>query len=173
MAHEHGAYLGGIRSVECIRQRCVMDEETGCWHMRSAHGRALPKGTGKVQRIWIYGRGAVSLVRAVWELDKGHPMQAGRRGARICDSHDCANPAHIRALRESEAMSLIVGRRSPRRDEQLRRLQHARRKFTSEQVCEIRASDASSYVLARELGVSPTTITSIRRGRSYRDWMAV
>ena len=110
MSHEHGAYLGGIRCIEDIRQRCVMDDETGCWHLRTARGRVFPKGDGRTQRIWVHGRGAVSATRAVWELAHGHQMQAGRRAMRTCDSYDCANPAHISALRESQAMALQAGK---------------------------------------------------------------
>jgi len=30
MSHPHGTYLGGVRGLECVRLRCVIDADTGC-----------------------------------------------------------------------------------------------------------------------------------------------
>lgn len=168
MSHEHGAYLGGIRCIEDIRQRCVMDDETGCWHLRTARGRVFPKGDGRTQRIWVHGRGAVSATRAVWELAHGRPVRGDRRAVRTCESYDCANPEHIKALNESQAMSLHTGKRTPARDEQLRRLQQSRRALNAEQVRAILLSDESTRVAALRFGVSQSTIWGVRNGRTYR-----
>jgi len=172
MAHAHGAYLGSVRSIADVRLRCVVDaaDARGCWHLRTAHGRALPRG--KAYRLWVHGRGAISAPRAVWELDRGMSMPRGRRAVRMCESYDCGNPAHIKALTHSEAQRHIVGTQedmtAPRRA-QLLTLHRARRRFTEEQLRLIRQSPASSAALARELGCSATTVASVRAGRSYRD----
>ena len=42
------------------------------------------------------------------------------------------------------------------------------RKFTDEQAEEIRASDKSCYAIAKEYGVSHSTIQDIRNGKTYR-----
>lgn len=110
----------------------------------------------------------MSATRAVWELAHGHQMQAGRRAMRTCDSYDCANPAHISALRESQAMALQAGRRTRARDEQLRRLHHSRRALNAEQVRAILSSDESTRAAALRFGVSQSTIWGVRNGRTYR-----
>jgi hypothetical protein len=46
---------------------------------------------------------------------------------------------------------------------------HAKGKLTSERVCAIRASTESNLALAREIGVSDSLISRIRRGLIWRD----
>lgn len=94
MSHPKGTRLDGVASIEDIRGRCVMDEDCGCWHMRSARGRPMPEG--KVHKIHIHGLGVMTVTRAVWLL--AHPGQSipdRWRAYRTCTSYDCANPEHI------------------------------------------------------------------------------
>ena len=168
MAHAAGAYLGGVRTIACVRERCVLDGD--CWHLRTPRGRPMP--LGRVHRIWVHGRGSVSATRAVWELAHGKPMPGGRRAVRVCGSYDCANPAHIRALSDSQAVRLYVGKgheMTPRRREHLQALQRSRRLFTPAQVLEMRMSSASAVALARKFGCSRSTVQAIRRGLTYKD----
>lgn len=169
MAHAEGTYLGGVRSVADVRQRCVVDAD-GCWHLRTAHGK--PQRMGRVQRIWVHGVGCVSATRAVWELAHGCKMGRHRRAVRVCESYDCANPEHIRALTHSEAQRRIVGdwhAMTQARQAQLVRIQRMQRRLTPEQVAEIRHSLASAAALARKFGCSPTTVCAVRKGATYRD----
>lgn len=173
MTHAVGTYLGSIRSVADVRLRCVLDAETGCWHLRTAHGK--PQPTGRVQRIWLYGVGCMSATRAVWQLAHGYAVPRGRRAVRMCESYDCANPEHIRALSHADAQRRIVGKlheMTPRRRANLERLQRAKRKFTREQVLEARLGREPAAALARKWGCSATSVTAIRRGLTYRDPVA-
>jgi hypothetical protein len=171
MAHAKGAYLGSVRSVADVRLRCVVDPgDDGCWHLRTAHGRAQPRD--RVHRLCLYGHGPMSATKAVWQLDRGRVMPQGRRAVRMCASYDCGNPAHIKALTHAEAQRRIVGAGgdlSPSRRLQLRVLQSQRRRLTAEQLHEIRNSSATAVALARSFGCSPTTVTAVRRGLTYRD----
>lgn len=174
MPHAHGTYLGSIRSIADVRLRCVAADDGECWHLRTAHGKPQAKG-GRVQRIWVHGRGSVSVTRAVWELAHGRPMPRGRRGVRMCRTYDCANPAHIRALTHSDAQRVIIGSAatmSPRRKLQLMLVQRSRRKLTADQLHEIRHSEVSAAALARRWQISPTTINAVRNGVTYRDELA-
>lgn len=170
MSHQPGAYLGGVRSVADVRLRCVLDADSGCWHLRTGHGK--PQPLGRVQRIWVHGRGSVSATRAVWELAHEAPLPRGRRAVRVCGSYDCANPEHIRALSHADAQRRIVGKwheMTPRRRANLERIQRSRRKFTSQQVLEVRLGTESVAALARKWGVSRTALQAIRDGKTYRD----
>ncbi|QRF55324.1 hypothetical protein [Variovorax paradoxus] len=94
MSHEKGTRLDGIASLEDLRQRCVVDEDAGCWHLRTARGRALPQDQRHV--IWVHGIGHVTATRAAWLL--AHPARQLRNGwvcYRSCDSYDCVAPQHI------------------------------------------------------------------------------
>ena len=95
MSHEHGAYLGSIRTVEDLRQRCVMDKDSDCWHLRTARGRPMP--SAHRHSIWIFGLGHFTATRGAWLLAHGSlPQQGkGRVVFRTCDSYDCVNPAHL------------------------------------------------------------------------------
>lgn len=96
MPHQHGAHIGGVRTIEDIRLRCHCDrEEGGCWHLRTGHGKPLPRG--KTHRVWVHGKGSMSAPRAVWEIAHGKAVPSHHRAYRTCDSHDCVNPDHIKA----------------------------------------------------------------------------
>ncbi|WP_019652247.1 hypothetical protein [Variovorax atrisoli] len=94
MSHTKGTRLDGIATLEDLRQRCVIDEESGCWHLRTARGRALPQGPRHV--IWVFGIGHTTATRASWLL--AHPKRKLRNGwvcYRTCESYDCVAPKHI------------------------------------------------------------------------------
>jgi hypothetical protein len=168
MAHEHGAYLGSIRSIADVRERCVIDGD--CWHLRTARGR--PQQRDLVHRIWVYGRGSISATKAVWQLAHGVTLGSHLRAIRTCSTYDCANPDHIRAMTHSSAQSFLVGKgaeMSPARRAALAKLRGRRRRFTVEQVAEIRNGTEAAYSIARRWGASPTSISAIRAGKSYRD----
>lgn len=96
MIHRTGTRLDGIASLEDLRQRCVVDEDTGCWHLRTARGRRLPKETRHV--LWIFGVGHVTSTRAAWML--AHPEKSLPPRwicYRHCDSYDCVCPKHVLA----------------------------------------------------------------------------
>lgn len=171
MSHKHGTYLGSVRTIDDVRDRCVIDQETQCWHLRMRlTGKPAPQG--RTPRLYLYGIGGVSATRAVWELVHGKPMPNGRRAVHKCQSHDCCNPEHIRAMIHSDAQRYIVGKwcdMSPARKASLRKLQLQRRRLSLEQLAEIRHSAESSASIARKFGVSTTTIWAVRAGKTYRD----
>ncbi|MGL4651265.1 MAG: hypothetical protein ACRC1H_17805 [Caldilineaceae bacterium] len=94
MSLQAGADLGGIKDLEGLRERCFVDEETGCWHLRTARGRPLPRHQRHV--VWVHGVGHVTATRAAWLLAKpGREVRPGWVCFRRCESHDCVNPAYL------------------------------------------------------------------------------
>lgn len=96
MSHPAGTHLDGIASLEDLRQRCVIDEDSGCWHLRTARGKPLPKGRRHV--VWAHGIGHITATRLAWLL--AHPGKSLRQGHvafRTCCSYDCVAPKHISA----------------------------------------------------------------------------
>jgi len=96
VSHAKGTRLDGIATLEDLRQRCVVDEESGCWHLRTARGRALP--TDQRHTIWVFGIGHVTATRAAWLLSRpGRELRSGWVCFRRCESYDCVAPDHVKA----------------------------------------------------------------------------
>lgn len=94
MSHAQGTRLDGITTIDDLRERCVIDEDSGCWHLRSARGRALPKNQRHV--IWVHGQGHVTATRAAWLLSHpGRTLPARWCCYRRCESYDCVCPDHV------------------------------------------------------------------------------
>lgn len=108
MPHAVGTRLDGLASLEDLKGRCVVDVCSGCWHLRTAHGRAIPHD-GKRQMVHVHGHGVMTALQAVWVLKNGpQALQELRETARVvyrcCGSHDCVRPGHVAAGHRRDAM---------------------------------------------------------------------
>lgn len=80
-----------------------------------------------------------------------------------CDNRRCVNPAH-----------LLVGTAADNTGDAIQRnrlasgSRHGRTRLTDEQVAEIRSSSEKGRELAQRMGVSESTISYIRSGRSWK-----
>lgn len=111
----------GVRTLEDLRGRCVVDAETGCWLWRGAlsHGsRGQP-----TTRVWLpdgEGGGTVATgQRAAWLL-AGKTLRPGHVVWRqLCTRSDCINPQHGAAGTRPQMHAAIVAsgrlRGDPRR----------------------------------------------------------
>ena len=172
MSHKHGTYLGGVRTVECLRQRSYIDEHTGCWRWRLS----LTKGvafihfvapdTGK--RIKARGR------RVALYLATGKDLPKGQFAfARMCCEHDdCVNPDHVRSgnkrafVQWMSSTGRIGGGRSA---EASRAIWDKRgRKLTPEMVADIRSTDENTHAVAKRLGVSQCAVWQCRKGKTHK-----
>ena len=94
MSHGFGVRLGGVASIDDLRGRCVVDEDSGCWHLRTARGRPMP--TDRRHVVWVFGVGHMTATRASWLL--AHPGKSLKKKwvcYRTCDSYDCVAPGHV------------------------------------------------------------------------------
>lgn len=169
MPHPHGAHLGGIRTLEDLRIRCRVDDETGCWHWGLSLCDGLPKvhvthpalsRPGYIMR----GRRAALLLARGRDLPPGHLAFARL----TCISTDCVNPAHCQSGdRHAHGRYLT---QSGRVKGLLSKVKASRaiwdkrgRKITPEVRAHILASTASTYALAKELGLSQFAVWSVRK----------
>lgn len=116
--------------------------DTPCWMSQQEEGEnnycRLRDASGRQQQAH----------RLYYERFVG-PIPDGHQIDHLCRNKLCVNPDHLEPVTAAE---------NSRR---------ANAKLTVEKVREIRASAETSVVLAQRYGVAPTTIKSIKQGRSW------
>lgn len=174
MTAKLGDYLGSVRDLETLRDRCVVDA-FGCWHLRTARGRPMPQGTR--HQIHVYGHaGRLSATRAAW-MFAGKPTPGpGEIVVRACGSYDCVNPDHLTVRTRAEHMRITQDRLGPlwhslHRIGTIRAMQqkHPSRKLTPEIAREIRMSDEPCSVLAERYGISKSRAIAIRAWSAWKE----
>lgn len=182
MSHKKGAYLGGVRTVEDMRLRSRIDQETGCWRwglsMSPAQGKSESMGRPKVwvvhaetgKRTAMAGRRAALMLARGQDLPEGHVAFAKM----CCKWDDCVNPEHSRSgtrkahgewlARTGRNRGLVSIR------DAARKVARTRRRLTDEQVIEIRSNpQVGIEEYARRFGVSNFTVWSARKRYRYTD----
>ncbi len=125
--------------------------ESPCWIW------LLSKTAGGYGRA-ANGRGGIKLAHCLtWEKENGRVKPEGLDLDHLCRVKACCNPDHLELV--------------TRRENLMRRVK--RNALTADQVLEIRGSEASGVVLAARFGVTRTTISHIRRGRTWSDLSGV
>lgn len=155
--------------LEDIRQRCFIDEDTGCWTWRGA------KDDKKYPRVWAPNHTKPGSPmetqtgrRAVWHLSTGKPIPHGHRVYGTCSNPLCLNPAHMRCDPGPEwgaHMSKSGVHKTIRRTISARTIGRKRSILTDAIYAEIIASPESGLALSRRLGISRQTISRARRGK--------
>jgi predicted XRE-type DNA-binding protein len=151
-----------------MRLRCVCDDDSGCWHLRSARGRPL---VGRRQIVWVHGRGTMTPMRAMWLFATGEEAPQDKVVARKCDSRDCVNPEHLQVIKRQA----LVRRQhkqgifnTPQHREAARRTAIARRVITEELRRWIVESSQSGVAVAHALGVTQSRVNAIRQHMRQR-----
>ena len=164
-----GAYLGGIRTLEDLRLRCVCREDDDCWHLRSARGKPMRKD--HVHVVALRGhKGNVTATRAAWVL-AGKTLKQGFVVRRVCESYDCVNPSHLRQGPRAEVSRKSAADGKFRSAEQLAPLAEARRrqtKVTPEVLQLILTSPLPTPQLVPHVPICAGRINSIRRQHRAR-----
>ena len=173
MSHPRGTYLGGVRSVECLRQRSSIDEVTGCWHWRLSccEGAA---------RVWMRHPETGEPYRttgpnAAVLLERGRMLPKGKKGYRKCESLDCVNPEHVKVMTRAEhgawVAALGLWKNKPNRILANRANKRKHAKLDVEKARAIRASAATQVELAKVYGVPQSTIGAVRAGKLWKETM--
>lgn len=170
--HKRKTRSDGVRTLGDIRQRCTIDDITGCWIWRYAydnHGTTtrvwLPDGAGSV----VGPGGTTTAARAAWLLS-GKPLPTGHIVMRACRDIRCCNPAHGRAGTRVDLGSLLRAsgdlRGLPERAAVNAR--NRQRMMIPRHVVErgeaMYAAGAMAKDVRAALGVSPRTAALIRDG---------
>lgn len=162
-----GDYLGGIRTVEHIRQRCYVNE-CGCWIWKMGKSHGKPSATfldGGRMRSRDVKRQAVLMSKI--EIPPGHVVTSGCDGGKVC-----VNPKHAKIVSVPELRKATIKALARTRMVHNGRAQRDKRlaKLTEEQVKEIIGKrDQKRTDLAKEYGVCKATIYNILGAYTWKD----
>jgi hypothetical protein len=156
----HGDPLGGRqtfkRATREFLKRATEYEGDECrlWPFGTSHGYACINIRGEPTRL---------VSRILCERVHGQPLEVNMEAAHSCGVAACVNPRHIRwaSRAENEADKLRHGTRS-------RGAEVPGAKLVEADVRVIRASPLRTAELARIFGLSHTTVSAIRRRKSWR-----
>jgi hypothetical protein len=169
MPIKHGTDLGGVRSLEALRQRCRIDADTGCWRwgLSSSQGqpRVALRAADGVMRTTTGRRAALVLVND----GKLLPPRTRVFQADFCPHWDCVCPSHAIAGTPAQAVQAAVRRGAldtPARRAVWAKNRCNRSKLTVEQRMEIGADKSEpAAVVAARYGISVSRVLTYRRGQ--------
>lgn len=167
MPNTKGSNRGGIRTLDDLRQRCVIEGE--CWIWRGACNRC--SGPHPEPRFWLPAQSRVVGVSGAWLL-AGKKLPRGYVVWRVCREPMCLNPEHMRSGTQADRGAWYAQRGLFRGDphRSLTNAVAARRRsvLTAEQVQQIRESKDTGRALSLLLGVSESVVSRARRGDTHR-----
>ena len=147
VAGEYRRYLKGhhLRKMKGV-PACgfIVDEMTGCWNWKlkldkKGYGRTKRNGRYVQAHVWMYEL-ARGVISEVLEIDH------------LCRNTTCVNPDHLEAVTPTEN----------RRRSSATKLRYA-------EAVEIKHSSDSPNVVAKRFGITPSNVSQIRRGFSWKD----
>lgn len=167
---KQGQYLGGVRSLKTLKDRCHVDSVTGCWHFRLPGSGKKPPA-GKTAQVSVHGIGQMTVARAAFMLANGRQVRDGYRAIRTCDSYDCAFHGHIAEVKASEAwlIAFSLGKidRAKHRIAAIKNARSGSAKLTEELAEWARESPQTCDEAAHGLMVSKSRVISIRAGKGW------
>lgn len=134
--------------------KILVDHVTGCWNF---NGVITSDGYGQ---LWHEGR-ARRAHRAVYEHYFG-AIEEGGLACHKCDNRRCVNPHHIYIGTAADNNRDVRERGQPGKAK--RGVEHHNAKLCPDDVLKIRGGGQPQRQLAREFGVSQTTVSEIQRG---------
>lgn len=167
-----------ITTVEALRERCVVDPVTRCWHWQGAITRWQPRiyalDLATMEKTVMPGP------RAAWMIAHGEPIPPGRIIFRACGCSDCVNPVHLRMARSLAEVGANIRGSGRRKGLQfagrLASLAKAReaagqRDTPPEVVRAVRQAPTSmtGKELSATFGISTSAVSRIRRGETHRE----
>lgn len=163
-----GQCIGGIRTVEDVRQRCYVDPETGCWHWRGAMKINLPQASimGKTQSVrrWVYAQSS--------KLLRAKTMVVPSCGCRDCVSPQCAigkeGPGFARWLMDQGHIHTPAHKLAVK--EGVRRVAKLNPAKAIEIAKRVRAGHDRGQIAA-DLGVSRNYANKVARGGNWAEFV--
>lgn len=168
----------GVRTLEDIRGRCRIDEETGCWIWAGAMAKSLSRQARPTSRVWLpeglQGDGqnptVTTAAKAAWLLS-GRKLQDGQVVYRYrCADGDCCNPEHGKAGTRPEMHRFHAASDRLKGDPKRAAVNAINRRAVLKPVEVVRQAEAmfaagvAQKEVMAELGLQQATARSIRLG---------
>ncbi len=158
-------------NLEDIKDRCTLDEDTGCWHWKGA------LSNGKWPRIRAPNHckpgspmQAQTGRRAVWHIKTGVAIPQDHRVYGTCTDPQCLNPEHMRCGPPRDwgkhAAKTGVYKNNVKRQIASRRTGRSRALLTPALIFEIQNSTETGREISRRTGLSAQTVSKARNGKS-------
>ena len=177
----------GVRSIDDLRDRCRIDDITGCWIWMLAISDNGKGGSSRTPRTSIPAgvlgnerkSCSVSAPRAAWLLS-GRPLRAGCGVWRTCGNDECVAPNHLKAGTKAEEGAWMSA--SGRRRGDPKRAAINLRNATAAQAVPLDTVNAivvqlgagvGQRKLATDFGLHVSTICKISRGTHVRQRQGV
>lgn len=155
--------MSGIRTLADLRDRCVVDEITGCWLWHGALCGSTPS-----MRIPALGRNVGAGI-AICYLTTGKEPEAGVVWHRTCRTITCACPEHRMAgTRKTQMAFMSEIAKSPLTRGRIARARRAQSPISDEVVLDIRNGEGTGSEMAAKHGISITHACRIRRQETRR-----
>lgn len=157
--------MSGIRTLEDMRQRCHVDDETGCWLWRMAVANTTPS-----MRLPALGRTVAAGVAICFLTTDALPAP-GVIWHRIdtCRSMLCVCPAHRTAGTQLSKMAFMRGTKKPPLTKvRMAAARRAHSVVTEAIVADIRSSKLTGTELAGKHGISVSHACRIKRNTARR-----
>lgn len=156
--------MGRPKIVQTIESILARTDEVGeCLEWQGIMGHSTPQ-------IRI-DRRLLTVRRVIREM-LGRPAKPGNFLAPSCGNPKCVKPEHIIERQPHQHMKVMAGKIDHNHPIRVAKLQKAKahlRVVSEAGLTLIRSDDRKAEEVARELGVSKSLVTKIRRGDCYRD----
>lgn len=151
-------------AIQRFHAKYEVDQDTGCWIWV---GSTRPASGGRVYgRHHINSKKTEGAHRFSYRLHKG-PIGEGNFVCHHCDTPLCVNPSHLfQADHAGNMRDMVKKGRSFKAGGELK---VGRAKLTNAQAREIRSARGTQAEIAQQYGVAQTTVSRIKRGKSYAD----
>ncbi|MBI5259801.1 MAG: hypothetical protein HY855_25095 [Burkholderiales bacterium] len=160
MTNPHRKRLAGIHSVDDIKDRCTVDDITGCWVWRGARdAKDRPS-------MWLPAlRRTTSLGLAICVLSTGFMPDPGVYWHCVCETRDCANPAHRRAGTRSSQMLAAKVTQTPATRARIAATKRKASRLSEADVEHIRTGGLSLKEISAVYGICISYACDLRLGR--------
>lgn len=156
--------MSGIRTIDDIRQRCVIDSGTGCWVWA---GYREPRSGRPAMRMEVEpGRHrCVRLSIALHLIKTGRPPNQGARVyyPTVCRDMACCNPEHHKLLTKGQINKLVGGHSAASRAK-IAAANFGKGKLSMQDRAEIIGSDRPLTEIMERYGISLGYASELRRG---------
>jgi len=151
----------GLTEEARFLKRVNVKTKDECWEWTASQNRVGWHGQ------WRNAAGQIELThRASWRLFKSE-IPGGMFVLHKCDNPLCVNPGHLFLGTQSDNLHDMWGKGRARPGTS-RGEKHGMSKLTAQAVTEIRNSQLSGVELAKQFGVTTTTICDVRKRRIWK-----